>query len=151
MENLFKYLTDKEFAYLEKLLELKEYQDGETVIEEGTGGDQMYYITEGKVKIITEKVGEQLLLAELEEGSFFGEINLFCNAQRTATVIANGKLQVYVISREWFLNLINKKPNIAANIERAILEVIAQRIAKTNETMETYYILSRALSGDNEE
>jgi len=146
MENLFKYLTDKEFAYLEKTFEIKEYNDGEIVIEEGTPGKEMYYITEGKAKIITEKVGEELLLAELEEGSFFGEINLFSDIQRTATVKAVNKLQVYVITREWFINLINKKPKIAANILRAILEVIARRIAKTNETMETYYILSRALS-----
>ncbi len=150
MENLFRYLTDKEFAYLERTFEVKEYKDGDVVIEEGTPGKEMYYITEGKAKIITEKVGEELLLAELEEGSFFGEINLFSDIQRTATVKASGGLQVYIITREWFLNLINKKPKIAANILRAILEVISRRIAKTNETMETYYILSRALSGEDE-
>ena len=148
MENLFKYLTDREFAYLRKTMEMKEYNDGEIVIEEGTKGNEMFYIIEGKVKIITEKVGEELVLAELEEGSFFGEINLFSDIKRTATAKASGKLEVYVIKRDWFLNLINRKPKIAANILRAILEEISKRIAKTNEAMETYYMLSRALSSD---
>ena len=69
----------------------KQYADQEIIIKQGDAGNCMYVIQEGRVEVIREGNGTELLLATLEEGDFFGEMAIFEREVRSATVRAKGK------------------------------------------------------------
>ena len=102
----------------------KDYKDGSTIFEENSVGKEMYIIISGKVKIIKEKDTVETILATLDEGEFFGEMSLFDNNPRSATVKAIGNVKLLEINQKNFLKKISKDPSLAFRI----LEKMSQRI-----------------------
>ena len=89
----------------------------------------MYIIISGKVKIIKKKGTVETILATLEEGEFFGEMSLFDNNPRSATVKTIGDVKLLEINQKDFLKKISKDPSLAFRI----LEKMSQRIRNTDE------------------
>lgn len=109
----------------------KNYKDGSTIFEENSIGKEMYIILSGQVKVIKEKDSVETTLATLEEGEFFGEMSLFDNFPRSATVMAIGDVKLLEINQKDFLRKISKDPSIAFRM----LEIMSQRIRQTDEKL----------------
>lgn len=92
------------------------YQDGEIIVRQGEVGDCMYVIQEGKVEVLTEQGGNDVLLMTLEEGDFFGEMAIFEHEVRSATVRALGEIRVLTVDERTFLRRIHKDPSLAVRI-----------------------------------
>jgi CRP-like cAMP-binding protein len=102
----------------------KDYRDGSIIFEENSVGKEMYIIMSGKVKIIKKMDTAGTILATLGEGEFFGEMSLFDNNPRSATVMAIGDVKLLEINQKNFLKKISKDPSLAFRI----LEKMSQRI-----------------------
>jgi CRP-like cAMP-binding protein len=109
----------------------KDYKDGSIIFEENSIGKEMYIIISGKVKIIKEKGTVETILATLEEGEFFGEMSLFDNNPRSATVKAIGNVKLLEINQKNFLKKISEDPSLVFRI----LEKMSQRIRITDEVI----------------
>ncbi len=109
----------------------KNYKDGSIIFEENSIGKEMYVILSGQVKVIKEKDSVETTLATLEEGEFFGEMSLFDNFPRSATVMAIGDVKLLEINQKDFLKKISKDPSIAFRM----LEIMSQRIRQTDERL----------------
>jgi len=107
----------------------KDYKDGDNIFEENSIGREMYIVLTGKVKVIKEKDGVETTLATLEEGEFFGEMSLFDNNPRSATVKALGNIKLLEINQKNFLKKISRDPSLAFRM----LEKMSQRIRKTDD------------------
>ena len=107
----------------------KGYKDGDIIFEENSVGREMYIILTGKAKVIKERGDVETTLATLEEGDFFGEMSLFDNNPRSATVKALGDVKLLVINQKNFLKKISRDPSLAFRM----LEKMSQRIRKTDE------------------
>lgn len=107
----------------------KDYKDGSIIFEENSVGKEMYIIISGKVKITKERNATETILATLEEGEFFGEMSLFDNSPRSATVKAVGDVRLLEINQKNFLKKISKDPSLAFRI----LEKMSQRIRIADE------------------
>ncbi len=107
----------------------KDYKDGDNIFEENSIGREMYIILTGKVKVIKEKGDVESILATLEEGDFFGEMSLFDNNPRSATVKALGNVKLLQINQKNFLKKISRDPSLAFRM----LEKMSKRIRKTDE------------------
>jgi CRP-like cAMP-binding protein len=107
----------------------KDYKDGDNIFEENSIGREMYIILTGKVKVIKERDGVETTLATLEEGEFFGEMSLFDNNPRSATVKALGNIKLLEINQKNFLKKISRDPSLAFRM----LEKMSQRIRKTDD------------------
>ena len=92
------------------------YQDGEAIVRQGEVGDCMYVIQEGKVEVLMEQDGNDVLLMTLEEGDFFGEMAIFEHEVRSATVRALGEVRVLTVDERTFLRRIHKDPSLAVRI-----------------------------------
>jgi len=110
---------------------VREYSDGDVIIQENETGNEMYVILSGKVKVVKEKQGVETILAILKEEDIFGEMSLFDNRPRSATVKAIGRTKLAVINRESFLEQIKKNPNLAIQI----LQKMTQRIRHLDEEL----------------
>lgn len=107
----------------------KDYKDGDIIFEENSAGREMYIILTGKAIVIKERGDVETTLATLEEGDFFGEMSLFDNNPRSATVKALGDVKLLEINQKNFLKKISRDPSLAFRM----LEKMSQRIRITDE------------------
>ena len=123
----------------------KDYRDGSIIFEENSSGKEMYIIMSGKVKIIKKMDAAGTILATLEEGEFFGEMSLFDNHPRSATVMAIGDVKLLEINQKDFLKKISKDPSLAFRI----LEKMSQRIRTTDEAILKHVLEKKHTTKDN--
>jgi len=147
---LFKYLSPTELDSLHDRLGKRAVPKGEKVFNEGSQGNEMYLITKGEVEISISRNESKLVLAELQESSFFGEMALITDKPRTATAKAMVDSEIYVLTKEEFQRLLVKDPQLSSRILLAIAEILCDRIQSTNENLETYFLINRAIV-DNEQ
>ena len=78
----------------------KSYQKAEPIFEEGSTGSEMYLIYSGKVLLSVRGENQQIPLAELNPGDFFGEMALVDDSPRSATAAAvEDNTELIVIDR----------------------------------------------------
>jgi len=72
------------------------YENGDTICRQGTSGREMFFIKEGEVAVFLDDT----CVATLGPGEIFGEISLFYNVKRTATIKGGREAtEVGVLSR----------------------------------------------------
>jgi CRP-like cAMP-binding protein len=92
----------------------KVYRDGFTIIQQGDIGNSMYVIQEGEVEVLRLHDGKAIRLAILGRGDIFGELSLFGNEERSATVRALGDVRVISMDRNTFLRNIQEDLSLAS-------------------------------------
>jgi CRP/FNR family transcriptional regulator, cyclic AMP receptor protein len=129
---LFASLDDDAARDLRNLLSEKTVPQNTRLFRQGDTGDAMYLIESGRVRIsIRGDDKQELTLAELAQGDFFGEMSLIDGRQRSADaqVIENARLAV--LSREAFLSFVRKKPDVALEM----LSALTDRLRRTDELL----------------
>ncbi len=104
------------------------YKNGEIIIKQGSVGDCLYVIQEGKVEVIDESGEKEIKIAELGEKEFFGEMGLFEKDVRSCTVKALGEVKILTIDKKNFYKTIQQDPSLAFRL----LEKMSQRLRQTN-------------------
>lgn len=97
------------------------YHDGELIIKEYDVGNCMYVIQEGEVEVFQHRDGKDLRLAILKNGDFFGEMALFENEKRSASVKARGNVRIITVDKKNFLKRIHEDPSLAYHIVRTLV------------------------------
>lgn len=110
----------------------KVYGDGDVIVRQGDSGDCMYEILEGTVEVLREKNGQEVCLAVLSKGDFFGEMAIFEREVRSATVRAMGEVRAITIDKKTLLRRINEDPSLAFRI----VEKMANRIRELDVEIE---------------
>ncbi|HZY30069.1 MAG TPA: cyclic nucleotide-binding domain-containing protein [Candidatus Methylomirabilis sp.] len=85
-------------------------KDGEAILEEGTWAYYAYVLKAGKAKVFKNIDGKPVLLGTLNQGDIFGEVAFLGGAKRTASVIADGDVEVDMIPRDSFFDALNQLP-----------------------------------------
>jgi tetratricopeptide (TPR) repeat protein len=114
---LFSGKSEEEVQQILSQLSLILFPSNAKVIEEGDSGDSMYIIKSGRAKVIAHLFGKVLDLATLETGDIFGEVAFLTGRPRTASVIAEGPLEVYELSRVELEKIIDNNPSLLQKIE----------------------------------
>lgn len=104
----------------------KVYQDGEVIVRQGEVGNCLYVIQSGKAEVVEETNGQTVPLAVLSENDFFGEMAIFEDQVRSATVRALGAVRVLTVDKKTLLRRIQQDPALAFRI----LEHICNRVRK---------------------
>ena len=104
---LFHGLTHRHLEALASITEDRTHEAGTRLFAEGDAGDELFMVLRGKVRIskIVEGVGEEAL-AILEPGAYFGEMALVSDLPRSAHATCNTPVEVGVIRREAFEQLL---------------------------------------------
>ncbi|HMF58599.1 MAG TPA: DUF1003 domain-containing protein [Pyrinomonadaceae bacterium] len=118
---LFGSLDDDSARKLRSLLEAR-VMSGETeLFRAGDKGDAMYLIESGRVRIsVHDADGNEVTLAELARGDFFGEMAIIDGAPRSAHATVLEDARFAVLSREDFLSFIRDTPDVALEMLSAI-------------------------------
>lgn len=94
---------------------LHRYPAKYTLINAGENAESLFYIVNGAVSVfIKDDEGKEMLLTNLGQGEFVGEISLFEQKvqQRTAWVRTKGNCEIAEISYKKFKQLVHLNPDI---------------------------------------
>jgi CRP-like cAMP-binding protein/Fe-S-cluster-containing hydrogenase component 2/thioredoxin reductase len=121
-------LTSEDLAEVLETSEIKRISAGETIINEGEEGYDVFVIRQGSMVVEKKIGGKSVFLSYLPAGSYVGEIALIDGGRRTATVRAAIKSEVIRLDGEAFKRLLEKKPDLM----RAAKQEMASRQELTN-------------------
>lgn len=145
---LFAELDERELAAIAAVARSKKYRRDDVVIHEDEAGDVFCLIRKGRVKVtMISPEGKEIILSILGSGDFFGEMALFDNEPRSATVVALEELELTTIWRHDFLNILRDN----FSITRKVLGEMSRRLRTASHrieslaTMDVYGRLARFL------
>lgn len=136
---LFSNLTHEELSQLAQIVRERKFDRNQVIFYEGDLGGSLYIIASGTVKIVMmADDGREHILGLLHEGDFFGEISLIDGEPRSATAIAQDKVNIVMISREDFIRLLRENPEMSLKI----MVTLCERLRKTDKHVESLAFLS---------
>src|SRR6266496_80576 len=135
---LFASLEDDEVRDLRSLLRTREAPADTELFHAGDLGDAMYLIESGRVRItINDDDNKEIILAELAQGDFFGEMAIIDGKQRSASATVSENAVLAVLSRDDFLRFIRNNPGVALEMLSATFgrlrrtdKLLAQRVSR---------------------
>ena len=111
---LFASLDDEATTELRSLLRTSDVGKGTPLFHAGDVGDAMYLIETGRVRIaVSDEDKKEIVLAELAQGDFFGEMAIIDGKKRSADAVIIEDARLAVLSRENFLRFIQDNPGVA--------------------------------------
>ncbi|HLQ30250.1 MAG TPA: cyclic nucleotide-binding domain-containing protein [Ktedonobacteraceae bacterium] len=83
------------------------FNAGQIIFRQGDPSDKFYIITKGQVDVLRmdNRTGQEMQVARLAEGQYFGEIGLLGRTERTATIKAVTEVECLALNREVFKSL----------------------------------------------
>ncbi len=103
MNILLEEIGEDEFASLLPRLKEKHYLAGEVILEEESEGTDLHLIHEGRVKLTRKtKFGNEIRIALIHPGDFFGESRLIDGRPRNSKVSAVDDCTTYVLGKADF-------------------------------------------------
>ncbi len=126
---LFSSLDDSSAGELRELLREKQVQSNTRLFNAGEKGDAMYLIQSGRVRIsIRDDDKNEVILAELAQGDFFGEMSIIDGRQRSADASVIEDATLAVLSRDDFLNFVRTN----ADVPLKMLSALSERLRHTD-------------------
>jgi CRP-like cAMP-binding protein len=110
-------LPEEELKEFMNMLEPRSFTAREKIVGEGDSGDSMFIVKSGRARVTAHILGKEIELARLGEGDVFGEVAFLTGRPRTASVIAEGPVEVYEISRADLEKTIENNPGILETLE----------------------------------
>ncbi len=126
----------KDVDRLMKYLERREIGQGEYLMREGDPPTEMYFIEAGLVTAQLEAPdGKVIRLKSMRGGTTVGEMGLYLDSARTASVIAARPSAVYRLSADSLKSMREQDPEVAALLHEWIARLLAERLADNNRTI----------------
>jgi len=95
---------------------------GTVIFRQGDPGDKFYLIRTGRVRVFREDASLETELSVLQAGDDFGEMALFMDEPRMATVAALEETRLMVLSKEQFQSILKDFPNVTFAFVRQMSE-----------------------------
>ena len=124
---IFQELRDDFLVRLAAIMDELSFPTKYTIFTEGQEGRSLYIVVSGRVRV---HIGEQEL-AQLEQGTCFGEMSLFDAEPRSATVTTLEPCECLMLTQQQLYDAIDETPGIAVNIIR----LLSRRIRELNHTL----------------
>lgn len=121
---------------------------GATIFAEGEQGDTMYVIIEGQVQITRKGPKSPVVLATLQQpGSFFGEMAIVAETERTATAVALTDVTLLAVHASELELLLKQRPDLGAKMIRTLTQRLKHT---TNQVMDEREKIAMLFDNDSE-
>jgi CRP/FNR family transcriptional regulator, cyclic AMP receptor protein len=129
---VFAGLSEFDLTAVAAVSVLRHYDVGEVVFREGDDGDTCYVVRSGLARAISQHSdGRSITLAHFSVGDIFGELAMFDDEPRSATVDVIEETEVIGIPGRDMQRLMRDHPEIAVKL----IAALAKRLRATNERL----------------
>jgi CRP/FNR family cyclic AMP-dependent transcriptional regulator len=135
---LFEALDQDHREILSKHFVLRHFPKNTIVIYEGDDTNSLYVILEGKVKVfLADEAGKEIVLNTQGTGEYFGEVSLFDEGQRSASVITTEECQFAVLMKQDFMDCLTENPRMSFKI----IQGLTQRLRALSENVRSLALM----------
>jgi CRP/FNR family transcriptional regulator, cyclic AMP receptor protein len=128
----FSALAEEDLGQVVDVIVPRSFGAGEVVFREGDEGDTCYIVRLGQARAVREHSdGRSITLATFGRGEIFGELAMFDDERRSATVEAVEDTEAMAILGSDMRRLLRAHPDIAVKM----LGGLARRLRETNERL----------------
>ncbi|MDJ0841714.1 MAG: cyclic nucleotide-binding domain-containing protein [Acidobacteriota bacterium] len=125
LESFNTRLTMNTMQFLMKNGEVVKYEKGAIVSREGDPSDHVYIIIDGSALVRkTDHLGNQVKIATIESGGLFGEMGVFLDMRRSATIVAQTPMTAARFTNENFINALPRTPDLTVKLLRSLTEKV---------------------------
>lgn len=129
---VFETLGDDDLLQIAELAVARSFAGGDVVFREGDASDTCYIVDEGHARAIREhQDGRTITLAHFGPGDIFGELSMFDDERRSATVEALDDLRVVGLAGPDFRRLLHAHADMSAKLVISL----GRRLRETNERL----------------
>lgn len=108
---------------LREQLEWVELAGGQTLMTQGEPGDAMYLTVSGRLRTyIADEDGKQHMVREITRGQVVGEMSLFTDAPRSATLVAIRDTVLVRLGKAEFKHLLTVSGQVSIALTRQIIQ-----------------------------
>jgi CRP-like cAMP-binding protein len=125
-------LSKEDFNRIKTSAIEREYKKGELIFSEGDAADYVYFIESGQVSVFIRKFNCTDEICALGPGAYFGEMAIFSNDKRTASVAALEDTALLSVDRKAFLEVLETTPSLAVKIKGIMARRNEELILKEN-------------------
>ncbi|MGA7800613.1 MAG: cyclic nucleotide-binding domain-containing protein [Gammaproteobacteria bacterium] len=110
---------------------------GETVLEQGSRGREVFLVESGSVRVMGNVIleGPRLMrsgVCDLPAGAVFGELALFDNSPRSASVVALSECSLIALDGDELFEFFEGHPDIGYRVLRALTATLVSRLRRTD-------------------
>jgi alkyl hydroperoxide reductase subunit AhpC len=128
LEKVFPDLAGPALDSLAERAEKVSVAAGDTIVAEGDAADHFYVISRGDVSVSRRTPeGDDIDLATLGPGQFFGEVGILAETRRTATVRAIDDVEVLALSWSEFQDTLERSDRAKRDFSEIVHERLAAR------------------------
>ena len=136
--SLFSELSDSQLEFLSARSTSRNYPKGAVIVNEGDEGNALFVIQTGTVKTyLCDDRGKEVVLSTQGPGEYFGDLALFDDTPRSASVAALEPCKLMVVSKHLLREAVAEKPELAL----VMLKGMAIRVRKLTENVRTLALL----------
>ncbi len=134
---IFQYLEEDEIEIIAPKLNKVNYKVNDIIFKEGDEGDTLYLVSKGCVSILfdIQSGRRRKRVASFGEGVFFGDMALLEQKPRSASAVADEDTELYALTRNDYLELLENEPKIASKIQWGIAKELSARLRSTSDEL----------------
>ncbi len=131
---LFSKLGFEETMLLARISHIERRRDGDLIIAQDSLGGALYILKDGLARVrVHERTTNQVReVATLVPGELFGELTLIDDQLASADVVAVGEVELLVIPRRAFDDLLSANQLLAIKIYRCFCRALADKLRRAN-------------------
>lgn len=126
--SLFALLNEFQLDAIARLMTERWEEEGSYVCRQGDVGKEMYVIYRGAVEVIMEDGEKEKIIYVAREGECIGEMAILADIPRTASLRAQGDLQLLEISGSHFVRLLKENPDMSIQV----IKLLVERLSKSS-------------------
>jgi NTE family protein len=99
-----------------------EVAGGETLMRQGEPGDALYMLVSGRLRVYIDEHEQRRIVREIARGEVVGEMSLYTDAPRSATLVAIRDSVLVSLDKADFTQLLATSPEVSTALTRQIIQ-----------------------------
>lgn len=131
MKGYLKFLSEENAHRLVPRLRRMRFAPSEVILAEGEQRRALFLLRSGEVRVERSHMGFNVEVSRLRAGEIFGEMSFVEEYGASASVIADGDVEVDVIEAADIRDLLEESSDFGREFYRSIAEIISRRLRET--------------------
>jgi SulP family sulfate permease len=126
------------FSRLVAFLDRMECQAGDVLVDQGEDANELFFIHRGRVSArLKLQNGKWIRLRSMRQGTVVGELGLFLDEPRNASIVVEEPCVAYRLTRQNLLRMEQEAPEVAAAFHHFMIRLLADRVVVTTRNLQS--------------
>jgi CRP/FNR family transcriptional regulator, cyclic AMP receptor protein len=136
--SFFKEATDIEYERFDRRCHWRRFEENEVIVDYEDDSTDVYFIVSGDVRILVRTAaGKEVILAEMRNGQFFGELAAVDGTKRSANVSALTRCEMCIVPASVFHEILQASPVVS----KKLMVLLVSRIRELNSRLMEHSVL----------